>query len=123
MLLSARAAGYVLISTSVFEGSRPLRAFTYETLPNIIKSVHSYRSQGIHPIRYVFSVPAHLPSTLILSSFDEALSHVSRIGEMRNAYNILVRKPERKRPQGRPRHRGEDKIRLDLKDIEWEDVD
>jgi len=29
---------------------------------------------------------------------------MQHVGEMRNAYKILVRKPERKRPHGRPRH-------------------
>jgi hypothetical protein len=31
------------------------------------------------------------------------------LAEMRNAYDIFVGKPERKRPLGRPRHRGDDK--------------
>jgi len=31
--------------------------------------------------------------------------HIACVGEMRNAYNILVGKPEGKRPLGRPRHR------------------
>jgi hypothetical protein len=31
--------------------------------------------------------------------------HVTHIKEMRNSYRILVRKPERKRLLGRPRHR------------------
>jgi hypothetical protein len=31
--------------------------------------------------------------------------HVARMGKMRNAYNILVVKPEGKRPLGRPRRR------------------
>jgi hypothetical protein len=33
---------------------------------------------------------------------------------MRNAYKILVRKLEEKRPLGRPRHRWEAIIRMDL---------
>jgi hypothetical protein len=33
--------------------------------------------------------------------------HVAHVGEKRNAYRILVRKPERKRPLKRPRHRWE----------------
>jgi len=37
-------------------------------------------------------------------------------------YNILVGKPEWKKPLGRPRHRWED-IRMDLRDIVWEAVD
>jgi hypothetical protein len=31
--------------------------------------------------------------------------HVARIGERRGAYTVLVGKPERRRPLGRPRHR------------------
>jgi hypothetical protein len=42
--------------------------------------------------------------------------HVSRMGEKRNAYRILVEKPEGKRPLGRPRHRWEDNIKIDLRE-------
>jgi len=42
---------------------------------------------------------------------------------VRNAYNILVGKSEGKRPLGRARHRWEDNIRLDHKEIVWEFVD
>jgi hypothetical protein len=38
-------------------------------------------------------------------------------GEKRNAYNILVRNPEGKRPLGRSRHSWEDNIKTDLKEI------
>jgi hypothetical protein len=40
---------------------------------------------------------------------------VARMGETRNAYRILVGKPERKRPLGRPRHRWVDNIKMYLK--------
>jgi hypothetical protein len=43
--------------------------------------------------------------------------HVARIGAMRNAYRILVGKPEGKRPLGRPRHRWVDNIKMDLKEM------
>jgi hypothetical protein len=39
---------------------------------------------------------------------------------VRNAYNIVVGKRERKRPPGRPRRRWEDDIRMDLREIGWE---
>jgi hypothetical protein len=42
---------------------------------------------------------------------------VTLMGEMRNAYNILVGKSEGKRPLGRPRHRWEDYISMDLREI------
>jgi hypothetical protein len=42
---------------------------------------------------------------------------------MRNAYRILVGKPEGKRPRWRHRRRWEYNIRMDLKEIGWEGVD
>jgi len=37
------------------------------------------------------------------------------MGETRNVYKMSVGKPEGNRPLGRPRRRGEDNIKLDLK--------
>jgi hypothetical protein len=45
------------------------------------------------------------------------------MGEKRNAYGLLVGKPEGKRPLGRPRRRWVDNIRMDLGEVEWGDVD
>jgi hypothetical protein len=39
--------------------------------------------------------------------------------EERKVYKILVGKLEGKRPLGRPMHRWEDGIRMDLRDIGW----
>jgi hypothetical protein len=41
----------------------------------------------------------------------------------RNAYRILVGKPEGKRPLGRPRRRWVDNIKVDLREIKWDGVD
>jgi hypothetical protein len=41
------------------------------------------------------------------------------MGEKRNAYRVLVGKPEGKRPLGSPRYRWEDNIKMDLRVIEW----
>jgi len=43
--------------------------------------------------------------------------HVARMGEERGVYRILVEKPERKRPLGRPRRRWTDNIRPDLQEV------
>jgi hypothetical protein len=40
--------------------------------------------------------------------------YVARIGEDRGVHKVLVGKPEGKRPLGRPRHRWEDNIKMDL---------
>jgi hypothetical protein len=44
-------------------------------------------------------------------------------GEKRNAYRILVGKPEGKRPLGRLRRRWEDNIRMDFGEIGWGGMD
>jgi hypothetical protein len=49
--------------------------------------------------------------------------HVARMGEKRNTYRLLVRKPEGRRPLGRQRRRWLDNIRLDLVEVGWDDVD
>jgi hypothetical protein len=51
------------------------------------------------------------------------VGHVARMGEKRNAYRLLVGKPERKRPLGRPRRKWLDNIRMDLVEVGWGDVD
>ena len=38
-------------------------------------------------------------------------------GEMRGVYRFLVGKPDGKRPLGRPRHRWEDNIKMDLQEV------
>jgi hypothetical protein len=48
--------------------------------------------------------------------------HVARVGEPRNAYRILVGKPEGKRPLGRPRRRWVNNIKMDLR-IGWYGLD
>jgi hypothetical protein len=45
--------------------------------------------------------------------------HVARMGERRGAYRALVRKPEGRRPLGRPRLRWEDNIKMDLRELGW----
>ena len=47
--------------------------------------------------------------------------------QSRNAYRVLLGKPEGKRPLGRPRGRWEDNIRMDLREVgyypgEWIDL-
>jgi hypothetical protein len=43
--------------------------------------------------------------------------HLVCIGEGRGIYRVLVRRPEGKRPLGRPRGRQEDNIKMDLREI------
>ena len=43
--------------------------------------------------------------------------------QSRNAYRVLVGKPEGKRPLGRPRHRWEDNIKKDLREVDYDPGD
>ncbi|KAJ4429835.1 hypothetical protein ANN_22039 [Periplaneta americana] len=49
--------------------------------------------------------------------------HVARMGESRNAYKVLVGRAEGKRPLGRPRRRWEDNIKMDLREVGYDDRD
>jgi len=43
--------------------------------------------------------------------------HVAYMGEERGVYKVLLGKPERRRPLGRPRRRWMDNIRVDLQEM------
>jgi hypothetical protein len=54
--------------------------------------------------------------------------HVTRFGERRGLYRVLVGKPERKRPLGRPRRRWDDNVKVNLQEVgcgvmDWIEVD
>ncbi|KAJ4435967.1 hypothetical protein ANN_18590 [Periplaneta americana] len=49
--------------------------------------------------------------------------HVARMGESRNAYRVLVGRPEGKRPLRRPRRRWEDNIKMDLREVGYDGRD
>jgi len=45
------------------------------------------------------------------------VGHVAHMGEGRGVHRVMVGKPEVKRPLGRPRHRWEDNIKMDLQEV------
>jgi hypothetical protein len=45
------------------------------------------------------------------------VGHVAHMGEMRNAYKILVDTPGGKRPFGAPRNRWKENIKMDLEEM------
>jgi hypothetical protein len=49
--------------------------------------------------------------------------HARGMGEKRNAYRILMVKPEGKRSLGKPRCRWVDNIKMDLIEIGWDVMD
>jgi hypothetical protein len=51
------------------------------------------------------------------------VGHVEQMGEKRNAYRILVGKPNGNRTLGRLKRRCANNIKMDLREIEWDGVD
>jgi len=47
------------------------------------------------------------------------VGHVARMGERRGVYRVFVRKPDGKRPLGRPRHRWKYNIKMIFRKWEW----
>jgi hypothetical protein len=72
-------------------------------------------------LRDLYSSPSKI--RIIKSRRIRWAGHVARMAEKRNAYRLLVGKPEGKRQLGRPRRRWVDNIRMDLGEVGWGDVD
>jgi hypothetical protein len=72
-------------------------------------------------LRDLYSSPSVI--RIIMSRRMRWVGHVARMWENRNAYRLLVGKPEGKRPLGRPIHRWVDNIMMDLGEVGWGDSD
>jgi hypothetical protein len=66
-------------------------------------------------LRDLYSAPSII--RIIKSRRMRWAGHVARMGEKRNAYRLLVGKPEGNRPLRRPRLRWVDNIRMDLVEV------
>jgi hypothetical protein len=72
-------------------------------------------------LHYLYSSPSVL--RMMKSRRMRWAGYVARMGEKRNAYRILVGKPEGKRPLGRPRHWRVDSVKMELREITWDGMD
>jgi hypothetical protein len=96
--------------------------YILHTLPSIIYEVtRDWRKLHNEEIHNLYSSPDIIKR--LKSRRMRWAGHVVQKGETRNAYRILVGKPEGKRLLGRPRRRWVDNIRIDLREIEWDGVD
>ena len=48
---------------------------------------------------------------------------MSRIGDTRGAYRVLVGRPERKKALGRPRRKRENNIKMGIQEMGWGNMD
>ena len=75
------------------------------------------------PIRVGHSVIKLQIIRSIISKRMRWAAHVARMEEGRCAYRVLVRKPEGKRPHGRPRRRWEENFKKGLQEVVCGDMD
>jgi hypothetical protein len=103
--------------------SRPLHCSIATKCPLLLDSLafsphllYIYRAVNINFKFSRFSAPPCIIRII-------KLRRVARMGEKRNTYRLLVRKPEGNRLLRRPRRRWVDNIRMDLGEMGWGDVD
>jgi hypothetical protein len=105
---------------------RRLRVFENKVLRRIFgpkrdEVTGGWRKLHNEELRNLYSSPSII--RIIKSRRMRWACHVSRMGDKRKAYRLLVGKPEGRRPLGRPRRRWVDNIKMDLLEIGWSGVD
>jgi hypothetical protein len=63
------------------------------------------------------------PYVIIIIGIMRWAGHVARMGDRRDAYMIMVGKPEGKRPFGITKYRWEVNVKVDFKEIGWEGLE
>jgi choline kinase len=101
----------------VFE-NRVLRRIFSQTRDEVTGDRRKLHNEELHNL---YSSPNMI--RMIESRRKRWAGHVAGIGEIRNAYRILVGKPEENRPLERPRLRWMVNIEMDLKEIGLDGVD
>jgi hypothetical protein len=101
----------------VFENRRLRRIFG----PKRDGVTGGWRKLHNEDLHNLYSSPSII--RIITSRRTRWAGHVAQMGEKRNVYRLLVGKPDRKRPRGRPRHRWIDNIKIDLLEIGLSVVD
>ena len=99
---------------------RRLRAFENMVLRRVFgpkrdEVTGEWRKLHNEELRDIYSLPNIV--RVVKSRRIRWAGHVAHMGEGRGVHRVIVRKPERKRPLGRPRRRWEDNIRMNLREV------
>ena len=76
-----------------------------------------YRGTGVHNEELSDLYSLSIIVRVVKSRRIRWAGYVARMGEGRGVHRVLVGKPEGKKPLGRPRHRWEDNINMDLQKV------
>jgi hypothetical protein len=111
-----RLRGYHLLCPFSYHHTWNLLQYPYKLL--LWYQILSLLRQSLHIETY-----GKFVQSLIKARRMRWAGNVARMGVVRGAYNILVGRPEGRRPLGRPGCRWEDNIKMDLREIRFGDVD
>jgi hypothetical protein len=89
--------------------------------PKRDKKVGGWRKLHNEELHNLYSSPNII--TMIKSRSMRWAGHVACMRAKRHEYRVLVEEPEGKRPLGRCRHRWEDNVKMDLREIRWGGMD
>ncbi|KAJ4426740.1 hypothetical protein ANN_26539 [Periplaneta americana] len=112
--------------TLTLRGEKSLRVFENNVLRKIFGAK---RDEVTGEWRKLHNTELHAlyPSPDIIRNIKSRLlrwaGHVAHMGESRNAYRMLVGRPEGKRPLGSPRRRWGDNIKMDLREVGYDGRD
>jgi hypothetical protein len=97
----------------VFE-NRVLRGIFGPKRDEVTGEWRKLHNEGLHNLHPSPDIIGQIKSRRMRSA-----GHVARMGEGRNVYRVMVGNLEGKRPLERQRHRWEDGIKMDLREIDW----
>jgi hypothetical protein len=86
-------------------------------LPKRDEVTRGWRKLHNEELHDLYSLPSII--RMIKSRRMRRAGNVARMREKRNAYRLLMGKPEGKRPLGRQRRRWVDNIKMDILEIGW----
>jgi hypothetical protein len=102
------------------EGERRLRVFENRLLRRVFEPrrdevTEEWRQLHNEELNKLYSLPNIV--RVVKSRRRRWAGHVAHMGEERGLHRVLVGKPERKRPLGRPRRRWENNIKMDVQEV------
>jgi hypothetical protein len=111
----------IILPMVLYECETRLRVFENRVLrrtvrPKMVEVTGSWKKLHNEELLSLRSSPSVI--WMIKSRRMRWAGHATWIGEKRNAYRILVGKPEEKRPLGRPKRKWVDNIKMDLTEID-----
>jgi hypothetical protein len=86
--------------------------------PKRDEMVRDWRKLHEEELHNLYSSPSII--RMIKSRRMRLAGHLARMGDRRNAYRILVGKPEGRKSLGRPRRGWVNNIKMDLREVGWD---